>query len=421
LRNKRSDSPQVRGTYAFHGWIRDSLFENKPYDRFVREILAASGEMSFNPPVAWYRQVRDTTAQLEDSAQLFLGQRLQCAQCHHHPYEKWSQQDYYSFAAFFSQVGRKSSEHPTEEVIFAKRTVPSATNKKTKQSVKPAGLGSPVLEVAPDDDARQLLVDWMTSKDNRFFARSVVNRYWKHFFNRGLVDPEDDLRETNPPTNPELLDALAKHFVGSGYDLKQLVRTICSSQTYQLSAIPNEHNAVDRHNFSRFYPRRLTAEVLFDAVNSITGSESKFDNLPPGTRAVQLPDNSYNSSSYFLSVFGRPEGATSCECERSQDASLSQSLHLLNAKDLQDKLANDKGRAAQLAVDTARSDEDKVRELYARAFSRQPSAEELNAAKGHLAHKTEGKKPEELATIRRQAYEDLIWALINTKEFLFTH
>jgi hypothetical protein len=421
LRNKRSDAAQMRGTYAFHGWIRDSLFENKPYDRFVREILGASGELALNPPVAWYRQVRDTTAQLEDSAQLFLGQRLQCAQCHHHPYEKWSQQDYYSFGAFFSQVGRKASDHPTEEVIFAKRTAPSATNKKTKQPVKPAGLGSPVMEIAPDDDARQLLVDWMTSKDNRFFARSVANRYWKHFFSRGLVEPEDDLRETNPATNPELLDALAKNFVETGYDVKELVRTICQSRTYQLSATPNEHNAVDRHNYSRFYPRRLTAEVLLDSVNSITGSESKFDSLPPGTSAVQLPDNSYNSSSYFLSVFGRPEAATSCECERSQDASLSQSLHLLNAKDLQDKLAHDKGRAAQLAGDPARSEEDKIRDLYKRAFSRQPTEEELNAAKWHLAKKTEGRKPEELPAARRQAYEDLIWALINTKEFLFNH
>jgi hypothetical protein len=421
LRNKRSDSAQMRGAYAFHDWIRDSLFESKPYDRFVREVVAASGEMSFNPPVAWYRQVRDTTVQLEDTAQLFLGQRLQCAQCHHHPYEKWSQQDYYSFAAFFSQIGRKGSDHPTEDVIFAKRTVPSATNKKTKQSVKPAGLGAAQLEVPPDNDARQLLVDWMTSKDNRFFARSLVNRYWKHFFSRGLVDPEDDMRETNPPTNADLLDALAKHFVESGYDLKDLVRTICRSQTYQLSATPNEHNAVDRHNFSRFYPRRLTAEVLLDAVNSLTGAESKFDGLPPGTRAVQLPDNSFNNSSYFLSVFGRPEASTSCECERSQDASLSQSLHLLNAKDVQDKLASDKGRAALLAADSTRNDEDKLRELYSRALARKPSEEELGTAKKHLAKKTDGKKPDEISTARRQAYEDITWALINTKEFLFNH
>jgi hypothetical protein len=185
--------------------------------------------------------------------------------------------------------------------------------------------------------------------------------------------------------------------------------------------VPNQHNAVDRHNFSRYYPKRLTAEVLLDALNSITGAESKFDGLPPGTRAVQLPDNTYNTSSYFLNVFGRPEASSSCECERSQDASLSQSLHLLNAKDIQEKLAADKGRAATLAADTKRSDAEKIRELYAMAFSRSPNDEELSTAKAHLTKKTDGKKPEELAVLRRHAYEDLIWALVNTKEFLFNH
>jgi len=177
--------------------------------------------------VAWYRQVKDPNAQLEDTAQLFLGLRLQCAQCHHHPFEKWSQQDYYSFAAFFSQVGRKVGAQPGEEIIYAKRGLPTATNKKTKQSVPPAGLGDAPVKLSPDDDPRQALADWMSSKDNPFFAKALVNRYWKHFFNRGLVDPEDDMRETNPPTNPELLQALAKNFADSGTDLKKLVRAIC--------------------------------------------------------------------------------------------------------------------------------------------------------------------------------------------------
>jgi hypothetical protein len=179
----------------------------------------------------------------------------------------------------------------------------------------------------------------MTSRDNRYFARSLVNRYWKHFFNRGLVEPEDDMRETNPPTNPELLEAVAAHFADSGYDLKDLVRTICGSTTYQLSAIPNQHNAVDKQYYSRYYPKRLTAEVLFDAVNQVTKSEAKWEGLPAGTRAVCLPDNSFNASAYFLQVFGRPESASACECERSQDASLAQSLHLLNSKDIQTKIS----------------------------------------------------------------------------------
>ncbi|MCI0748504.1 MAG: DUF1549 and DUF1553 domain-containing protein [Verrucomicrobia subdivision 3 bacterium] len=419
LRNKRGNATHTRGTYAFHAWVRDSLMDNLPYDQFVRELLAASGDMAMNPPVAWYRQVKNTTAQLEDTAQLFLGQRLQCAQCHHHPFEKWSQNDYYSFAAFFSQVSRKPGSQPGEEMIFAKRTLPQATNKKTQQRLKPAGLGSASPDLGPDDDARLALAEWMTAKENRFFARALVNRYWKHFFGRGLVDPEDDMRETNPPTNPDLLDALARHFVTSGFDLKNLVRTICQSQVYQLSALPNEHNTVDRHNFSRYYPKRLTAEVLFDAINDVTRAESKFEGVPPGTRAIQLPDNSFNSSSYFLQVFGRPDSATSCECERSQEASLAQSLHLLNAKDLQEKISNDKGRAAELAGNSNLTNEQKLRELYLLVYSREPLEKEVATAVAHFAKLTKGKTDKELLAAKRHAYEDIIWALINTKEFLF--
>ena len=419
LRNKRSEATQIRGTYAFNAWIRDSLMANKPFDQFVREILAASGDMGQNPPVAWYRQVRTPNSQLEDTAQLFLGMRLQCAQCHHHPYEKWSQQDYYSFAAFFSQVGRKAGSQPGEEVIFHKRGTATATNKKTQKTVKPAGLGAVPVGLSPDDDPRQALADWMVTPDNPFFARCLVNRYWKHFFGRGLVDPEDDMRETNPATNPTLLEALARNFVESGFDLQKLVRTICSSRVYQLSAIPNKFNEVDKQNFSRFYPKRLTAEVLLDAVNLVTQSETRFEGLPAGTRAVQLPDNSFNASSYFLTVFGRPDSSTSCECERSQDASLAQSLHLLNSKDVQDKLTSDQGRPALLAADSRQTDEAKVQDLYYWAYARAPDRQELELGNGHLEKKSRGAKDPVAA--KRQAYEYVIWALINTKEFLFNH
>lgn len=422
LRNKRTAPTHTRGTYAFHDWIRDSLLENKPYDRFVREILAASGEMGENPAVAWYRQVKEPTAQLEDTAQLFLGTRLQCAQCHHHPFEKWSQQDYYGFAAFFTQVGRKAGNRPGEEIIFHKRGLARSTNKKTQKPVMPAGLGAKSLDLPPDDDPRQALADWMSSPSNPFFARALVNRYWKHFFNRGLVEPEDDMRETNPPTNPELLETLARNFVESGFDLKNLVRTICRSQTYQLSSVPNEFNKIDKQNFSRYYPKRLTAEVLLDAVNQVTKSETRFDGLPAGIRAVQLPDNSFNASSYFLTVFGRPDMSSSCECERSQDASLAQSLHLLNAKDIQEKLASDNGRAALLSADTKGTDDNKIRELYLWAYAREPEGKEAKVAQAYLAKKAEPKGGKEKTSGgKRLAYEDIIWALINTKEFLFNH
>ena len=423
FRNKRSEANQARGTYAFHGWLRDGFAANRPFDQTVRDILAASGDIAQNPPVAWYRQARETTMQMEDTAQLLLGQRLQCAQCHHHPYEKWSQQDYYSFSAFFSRVGRKAGSQLGEETIFHRRGVAETTNKKTKRPVKPAGLGVAPAVLAPEDDPRQVLVDWMTATNNRYFARSVANRYWKHFLNRGLVEPEDDLRETNPPTNPELLDALAQRFIASGFDLKALVRAICRSRTYQLDATPNEHNRVDKQNYSRYYPKRLNAEVLFDAVNHVTASEAKWDGLPAGTRAVALPDNSFNANAYFLQVFGRPESASACECERSQDASLAQSLHLLNSKDIQAKVSDEKTRAALLAADTTHSDEEKLRELYLWAFSRPSTATEWETARTHL-EKGAGKSSDEKGNPvngKRQAWEDIVWALLNTKEFLFNH
>jgi len=428
LRNKRSDAKQARGTFAFHGWIRDSLAANKPYDQFVREILTASGDLAENPPVAWYRQVRTMQTQLEDVTQLFLGQRLQCAQCHHHPYEKWSQADYWSFGAAFSQVAYRPGSQPGEETVGHRRGTAQATNKKNGQAVKPAGLAEPAFTLTSDDDPRQFLADWMTSPKNPWFAKAVVNRYWKHFFGRGLVDPEDDLRDTNPPTNPELLDALAAHFVRSGFDLKELARTLARSTTYQLSAEPNAHNARDRHHFSRFYPRRLPAEVLFDSVNSLVGSQSAFEGLPAGTRAVCLPDNSFNASSYFLTVFGRPEGSSACECERSVEASLSQSLHLLNSKDIQTRLSADTGRAARLAADP-RPDAAKVAELYQLAFGRDPRPDEQALAAKYLANKSAAVKPgkgaAETASAQakavRDGWEDTLWVLLNTKEFLFNH
>ena len=417
LRNKRNEPKDARGTFAFHAWIRDSLRTNKPYDQFMREIVAASGDLADNPPVAWYRAVKDATAQLEDTAQLFLGTRLQCAQCHHHPFERWSQRDYYGFSAFFSQVGKKGTE-----TIFHKRGLAAATDKKTKSLVKPVALGAAPIEIAADDDPRLALADWMSKADNPFFARSLANRYWKHFFNRGIVEPEDDLRETNPPSNPELLDALAKRFVESRFDMKVLIRDITQSRTYALSALPNEHNKSDRQNFSRYYAKRLSAEVLYDAITSLTDAPSTFAGLPPSTRAVALPDNSFNAASNFLTVFGRPESSSACECERTQEASLAQSLHLLNSKDMQARLAADKGRAARLAADDKQSEDEKIRELYQVAYSRDPAEPELGFAKGYLEKKLTAeadaaKKP----PLRRQAYEDLIWALVSSKEFLFNH
>jgi hypothetical protein len=411
LRNKRNNNETKAPTFAFHAWIRQSLHENKPYDQFVREVIASSGDYRTSPGTVWYKEVKDKSAQLEDTAQLFLGLRIQCARCHHHPFEKWSQQDYYGFEAFFSRVGQKPGPLPGNEapkVIYHQRGVAQSNNPKTGQPVKPTGLGSEPMELTEDIDPRHKLVDWMAEKDNPFFAPALANRYWKHFFGRGLVDPEDDMRVTNPASNPELLAALGKHFIDSGFDMKNLIRTICTSQTYQLSAIPNEWNQDDKQNFSRYFPKRLHAEVLLDAIDELTLSKSRFSGVPADFSAVALPDNAFNS--YFLTVFGRPEASSACECERSSDANLAQSLHLLNSQEIQQKVGGP--RAQQLAGDKERSPEDKIRELYLVAFSREPAPEEVTIAVEHI------KKNE---TDPKRAYEDIIWALINTKEFLFNH
>lgn len=425
LRNKRKDDNQKRGTYAFHSWIRSSLNQNRPYDEVVRELITATGEVGNSPPVAWYRSVRESKEQMQDVAQVFLGIRMQCAQCHHHPYEKWSQDDYYGFEAFFSTIGRKPGEQAGEEVIYHKRGNASAQNPRTGLSLKPTPLGGKTLGLDPHQDPRQPLADWLVAPENPFFARMLVNRYWKHFFGRGLVDPEDDLRVTNPATHPALLDDLTKHFVTNGHDLKDLVRLICNSRTYQLSAIPNEYNRDDRQNYSRFYPRRLPAEVLLDGINLVTNSQDKFGGQPQGVSAVQLPDDRFTKDSYFLSVFGRPDMNSSCECERSSDVNLAQALHLVNSKNIRNKLASDQARAAMLLRDKGLSDDDRVAELYRHAFSRPPTPEELSTAQEFLLRKrTQAQAAEPKPSpeqVNRSGYEDIIWALLNTKEFLFNH
>lgn len=422
LKNRRDDASDMTSNFAFYAWVRDSLLANKPYDQLVRELLAATGTVIANPPVAWYKRVKEPKQQLEDVAQLFLGVRMQCAQCHHHPFERWSQDDYYSLAAFFTQVGRKPSATRGEDLIFHKRGMAVATNIKSGAALKPAALGDAIAEIAPDEDPRLKLADWMSNPQNPFFAKAVVNRYWKHFLRRGLIEPEDDIRDTNPPTNPELLAALEQHFVESGFDLKELVRVITRSNAYQLSSVPNEFNIADEQNYSRYYPRRLQAEVMLDAIDDLTGARTDFPNLPSGTRAIALPDNSYNNASPFLKVFGRPENESVCECERIQSSSLAQSLHLMNAGDIKGKLATGGGRADRLAKSESPV-EDRIRELYHVAFSREPREDEMKVAVEYLTEPqvdTAG-NPINPQTTTVNSFQDLIWALINTKEFLFNH
>ena len=415
LRNKREQTSDARGTVILHAWIRDAFYANKPYDQFVRELLTASGDIEDNPLVNWWREIKQTTDQVENTAQMFLGLRIACARCHHHPFEKWSQDDYFGYSAFFSRIGRKYGRGYAGNVerIFYDRGVASTKHPKTGAAIPPAGLGAKPVALNINDDPRNALADWMTAKDNPFFARAFVNRYWKHFFGRGLVDPEDDMRITNPPSNPELLDALAQHFVTSGFDMKNLIRTICSSQVYQLSSEPNEYNLHDKQNYARFYPRRLAAEVLLDSIDQVALSRSNFGGapaLPPETRAVQLPHDPYPGM-YFLQIFGMPEGTTACECERTSSANLAQSLHLFNSSEIQNKLSSPTGRGAVLAADKGRSPAEKVREIFLWVYSRPPTSQQLELALSHLTSSKDEKA----------ALEDLLWALMNTKEFLFNH
>jgi hypothetical protein len=418
LRVKRGGQPgRAEGTFAFHGWIREAIARDLPYDQFVRAILDANGDESSSPPTFWYKDLRQPEQFVDDAAQVFLGLRIACAQCHHHPYEKWSQDDYWGLAAFFGRIGRKNApvlggvqnQQAQREIIY---TTDSGTviNKRTGKPAEMRPLDGEPMQLGPDQDPRQKLVDWMVSPTNPYFARAVVNRYWAHFFNRGIVDPLDDMRVTNPPSNPELLDALAKDLIEHKYSLKHLLRTICKSRTYQLSSVPNEFNKNDKQAFSRYYPRRMSAEVLYDAVNQVTGAPPAFGGLPQDKlsprRAIMLPDESYTS--YFLDVFGRPQRLSACECERVSEANLAQALHLLNSDEIQQKLSRPGGRAEQLAKDK-RSDEEKVRELFLWAFAREPSPEHLRVALAHIARTPN----------KQQAYENILWALINTKEFVF--
>lgn len=408
LRNKRENANDRWRTFAFHQWLYQRIADNVGMNQIVTELLTASGTPDDNPAVGWYRELKEPEALVEDTAQLFLGQRIGCAKCHHHPQEKWSQADYYSLAAFFSRVGRRGDINSAVTRVVHQVGDASATHPRTREALKPKGLGGSLVEVDPWQDPRESLASWLTAPDNPFFAKAVVNRYWKHFFGRGLVEPEDDMRLTNPASHPELLDALAADFVAHGYDLKHLITTLCNSSTYQLSAIPNEYNVDDKTSFSRYYPKRLAAEATLDAVDQITGQATSFAGLPAGTLANRLPDNGFPS--YFLTVFGRPEGNSACECERSSEANLAQCLHLINSDEVQKKLKADSGLVAQLE----KSKEDlngAIKTLYLKAFSRLPEPSEAEIALRYLQSKPD----------LRAAFEDLAWTLMNTKEFLFNH
>jgi len=404
----------VKPVYLLDQWIRQSFRENKPWDRFARELLTAQGNTHKNGPVAIWRDKREPIDAATFIGQIFLGVRLECAKCHHHPTEKWDQTDYYQMAAFFTQMKRKGqgisapiSGEP-EQWWFAPGSA-GIEHPVTKAMLKPRPPADKELPIADTQDPRTVLADWMTNAKNPYFAQAVVNRTWSSFMGRGIVDPVDDFRASNPPTNGPLLDWLAQDFVKHGYNLQHLMRTIMLSQTYRLSSLPNETNIADLKNYSRSYRRRLPAETLLDAVATVTGTHFNFNGMPSRSLAKQTWNHKLESE--FLDAFGRPNASSECPCERDAKPSVVQALHMMNSSTLQGKLSTDGGRANELAKSDLKP-EQIVEELYLTCYARLPTAEEAAIA---------GKALSVGVANRQAAVEDVLWSLLNSAEFVFNH
>ena len=420
LRSNRSNLGE-KGMWSFTNWIHTQFVQNRPVDQFVHEMILAQGSTFTTGPSNYYRVASNPQDLAETTSQLFLGVRLQCTRCHHHPFEKWSQTDYYQFAAFFARVGLKGSQ---DFGIFGNENVVKINDggevghPKTGATMYPTPLGVTLAKLPdgklPNPDAmgdrRRALADWLTAKDNRLFARNLVNRYWGYLFTRGLVNPIDDQRVTNPPTNPELLDALADELIASNFDLKHLLKTLCTTQTYQRSSEGTKQNYKDDTFFTHYLPKRLGAESMLDALDFACGTQEKFNQLPTGTRAIQLPDPQVNSD--FLDTFGRPQRVIACECERTSEPNLSQTLKLMNGDKLNGKVTDGNGRLAKM-INAKATDDAILNELYNAALGRPPRQDERRLIMATLAFA--------LPKDRKSVFEDVLVTLLNSKEFLFNH
>ncbi len=401
----------IKATLTYDQWIREQFRKNVPYDQFVRGLITASGSTWKNGATVFYRNRREPEELAPMVSQLFLGVRLDCAKCHQHPSEKWGQRDFYSFAAFFGRIGRKGQGISApisggEEVMFV-ADGGSVKHPLTGEVLPPTPLLGTPQTIPPGDDPRAALADWVTSKDNPYFAKVIANRVWAEMMGRGIVDPVDDLRDTNPPSNPALLDALAADFRTNNHDLKKLIRLIVTSHAFALGSTPTDTNAGDSRNYSRRLRQRLRAEVLLDAVSDLTGVTEAFDAMPMGSRAVEAWTVRFDSK--FLDSFGRPDPNQDPPCERTSDTTVVQALHLMNAPGLAAKITSDKGRAAKLA-ESKKTPAELVEELYLLAYNRPPTKEEAELCVARFDKK---------GATRRTVVEDLMWALVNTPEFVF--
>src|SRR5438093_1107745 len=414
-----SENLGQKGVWLFRQWIEKCVADNMPYDQFVRALLTAEGSAYQNPAVNYLRVLREPGKITEDVSQTFLGVRFNCNKCYDHPFEKWTQNQYYQFAAYFSRVAIKRGslgkdsvrsftgdlmQVPGEEIVYLKESG-EMKHPKTDMEVRPKVPVGEAKETAADGDRREAFVEWLTSKDNPYFAMAMANRVWSYFFGRGIIEPVDDIRGSNPPSNPELLNALKEDFVQSGFDVRHLMRAICRSRTYQLSIRKNKWNEDDAINFSHATPRRLSAEQMFDAVAVATGARPKLAGAPAGMRPVELPDGMVAGND-FLSLFGRPKRQSACECERNSNVTLSHALNLINGTTISESLSAPTNRIAKI-VESDKDNQKVVEDIYMSVLSRPPSDKELGAVDFSAGG------------TRLEVAQDLAWALMNSPAFLF--
>ena len=395
------------GAYRYYKWIHDSFAKNVGLDQFAKELVAGQGLLSDHPAAHFFKVVKEPGEMSSTLSQALLGIRIDCAKCHHHPFDRWSQDDYYGMQAYFTGVKFKTT--PRGEMLLASAGGVSE-NPRSKQKIYAHPMGTANPETAPEGDARLAFANWLVAADNPYYARNIVNRAWAHLLGRGIVEPLDDVRLTNPPSHPELLNALSQDFIDHKFDFRHLLKAIVASRTYQASASVTPTNIADEQNFSRAVLRRLDAEVLLDAICQTTGIPEKFDGVPAGSRAIQLWDSQVPH--FFLGIFGRPVRLTPCDCERAGAPNVSQVLHVLNSPEIQAKLAHDAGFLAELARRPGLTDKQLIEEIYLTFFSRYPSNEERTTAEKYL---------QTHAAKRQSAIEDLAWSMLNSLEFVFNH
>jgi hypothetical protein len=415
-----SENLGMKGVWQYRDWIRNSIAQNKPYDQFVREVLLAQGSSYQNPAANYIRVLREPGKIAEDVSQTFLGVRFNCNKCHDHPFERWTQNQYYEFASYFAKVSFKKGTVGTrtvkdegtstqriyeEEVLYLNYNGGEVTHPKTGKTVSPQVPFGKAREINPSEDRRAAFVEWLTSKENPLFAKSMANRTWSYFFGLGIIDPVDDIRAGNPPSNPALLEALTREFLDGNFNVKQLMRTICTSRTYQLSFVPNKWDDDDKINFSHARPRRLSAEQLYDAVARVTGAKNQFAGLPKGMRAAEVPDGKVQGDD-FLTLFGRPKRQSACECERSSNLTLSHAMSLINGTTIGEAVSSPTSKIEKL-VESEKDDRKVVEELYYAILSRPPSEAEIKLADFSKAPS------------RLEGAQDLAWALLNSPAFLF--